>query len=229
MWIANNVEMLRVEDPNPHYPVLTWDDHEVVLIDTSYLGQIDGLSSEIKRCGFTLDQVTRVILTHQDIDHIGNAKLLREQGIELMAGQAEIPFIQGDEPLTKITDLSDQADRLEPGRRDFLTMLTTLSPKLVTPVDTSLIDGQLLPYCGGIQVVDTPGHTPGHICLFLKAADLIVCGDAANITNGVLSGPNPLMTHDMVVGMESFQKICSLGAAAYTCYHGGYTQQLPGA
>jgi len=33
-------------------------------------------------------------------------------------------------------------------------------------VDKTLEDGEELPFCGGITVIHTPGHTPGHICLY---------------------------------------------------------------
>jgi glyoxylase-like metal-dependent hydrolase (beta-lactamase superfamily II) len=33
-------------------------------------------------------------------------------------------------------------------------------------VDETLADNQELSYCGGIQVIFTPGHSPGHISLY---------------------------------------------------------------
>ena len=220
MKLADNVEMLDVLNPGPHHPVLMWDDKDVVLIDTSYIDQTDALRAEIERCGFTFDQVTQVILTHQDIDHTGNARILREHGAKVLAGEFDTPYIQGDLPLTKITDM-ENAD-LDPERAGFLDRLKQRAPEQYVHVDTPLTDGQELPFCGGMTAVFTPGHTPGHIVVHIPWADLIVCGDAANIRDGVLIGPNPAMTHDMKAGTESFEKIKAVGASRYVTYHGGY-------
>jgi len=220
MRLADNVEMLEITDPGPHHPVLIWDDNDVVLIDTSYLEQTEALRSEIERCGFSFDLVTHVILTHQDVDHTGNARILQQYGATIAAGIHEVPFIQGDQPLTKITDM--ESTDLPPDRVPFLEMLKDHAPKLTVHVDIPLDNGQELPICGGLTTVFTPGHTPGHIAVWIPGADLIVCGDAANIRDGVLVGPNPAMTHDMGEGTISFDKIKSVGARRYVTYHGGY-------
>jgi len=85
-----------------------------------------------------------------------------------------------------------------------------------------LTDGQELPICGGITVIHTPGHTPGHISLLLSGSNIAVCGDAANINEGELVGANPGMTHDMGAAAESFKKLADLDVAGYVCYHTGY-------
>lgn len=221
MKLADNVDMLEVADPSPHHPVLLWDEKDVVLIDTSYLDQTEALRAEIARCGFTFDQVTTVILTHQDTDHTGNARLLREHGARILAGEVETPFIQGDVPLTKITDMEAVAD-LPPDKVAFLAMLKERAPEQSVHVDTKLVDGQELPLVNGLRIIHTPGHTPGHIVVHIPWADLIVCGDAANVRDGVLVGPNPAMTHDMEAGTMSFGKIKAQGASRYVTYHGGY-------
>jgi len=42
-------------------------------------------------------------------------------------------------------------------------------------------DKQVFPICGGIEFVHVPGHTPGHVAVYLQDSRIIVCGDAANI------------------------------------------------
>ena len=222
MKLADNIEMLEITNPGPHHPVLMWDDNDVVLIDTSYVEQTEALRAEIERCGFSFDDVTHVILTHQDVDHTGNARILREHGAKIAAGIHEVPFIQGDQPLTKITDM--ESIDLPPDRVGFFEMLKDHAPKLTVHVDIPLEDGQVLPIYGGLTTVFTPGHTPGHIAVLIPSADLIVCGDAANIRDGVLIGPNPAMTHDMEEGTISFGKLKSAGAHRYVTYHGGYVE-----
>jgi len=48
-------------------------------------------------------------------------------------------------------------------------------------VDMVLTDGEELAYCGGIIVIHTPGHTPGHICLYHKESKTLIVGDGLNV------------------------------------------------
>jgi glyoxylase-like metal-dependent hydrolase (beta-lactamase superfamily II) len=222
MRIAKNVEMLEMTVPGKHYPVLLWDERDVVLLDTGYPGQFEQLSSEIGRCGFKPEQITKVILTHQDIDHIGNAKILRGLGAEIMAHKEEAPYIQGDKKFTKVADMEANIEKLPPERLSFYNTLKASLPDLYLHVDTMLSDGQKIQACGGMEVVYTPGHTPGHITLLLCDSKIIVCGDAANIKDGKLSGSNFAFTHDAAAAERSVIKILSLDVSGYVCYHGGY-------
>jgi len=223
MKIAENVEMLEVVHGGMTiYPVLMWDKENVVLFDAGYIGQFDAICAEIAKCGFAPEQITKLILTHQDIDHIGNARLFKERGAEVMAYEEEAPFIQGDKPLTKISDMEANLDALPPERKGFYEMLKAAAPNMSVHVDVLLKDGEILPICGGIEVIHTPGHTPGHIVLKLLESGIAVCGDAANISEGRLVGANPGMTHDMGAAESSFEKIISLGASGYECYHTGF-------
>jgi len=223
MKIAENVEMLEVKHQNMAiYPVLIWDDGDVVLVDSGYPGMFDAMCAEIAKCGFKPEQITKLILTHQDIDHIGNARLFKERGAQVLAYEEESPFIQGDKPLTKLSDMEANFDSLPPERKGFYQMLKDAIPNMSVHVDVRLTDGETLPICGGIEVIHTPGHTPGHIVLKLLKSGIVVCGDAANISDGKLVGANSAMTHDMAAAEESFKKILELGASAYECYHTGY-------
>ena len=220
MRIADNVEMLQIEAHGTHHPVLTWDDDDVVLIDTSYPGELAALGAEVARCGFALEQITKVILTHQDVDHIGNARILRGYGAQVLAGEHDVAFIQGDQPLTKLTDMAGELD-MTPERRAFYEVFATAAPQVVTEVDVALVDGQLLDLVGGIEVVFTPGHTPGHIVLRLVRHDIVVCGDAANIIGGQLVGSFPELTHDQAQADTSLERIKELAAGTYLTYHQG--------
>lgn len=59
----------------------------------------------------------------------------------------------------------------------------------------------------GLEVIATPGHTPGHIAVFDSASGLLVAGDAINTSEGQITGPNPDFTPDMVAANASVAKI----------------------
>jgi glyoxylase-like metal-dependent hydrolase (beta-lactamase superfamily II) len=57
--------------------------------------------------------------------------------------------------------------------------------------------------------------------LLLKAGNVLITGDAANISNGELIGANPKHTADPVKAEESFEKIKRLHPDFIVCYHSG--------
>ena len=61
----------------------------------------------------------------------------------------------------------------------------------------------------GLRMIATPGHTPGHVCVFDPAGSLLILGDAMN-NSGILAGPNPEYTADMAQAHQSVQKLAKL-------------------
>jgi glyoxylase-like metal-dependent hydrolase (beta-lactamase superfamily II) len=45
-------------------------------------------------------------------------------------------------------------------------------------VDHELVDGEVLPVGGGLRVVHTPGHSPGHVSLLHEPSGVLITGDA---------------------------------------------------
>ena len=61
----------------------------------------------------------------------------------------------------------------------------------------------------GLRMIATPGHTPGHVCVFDPAGSVLILGDAMNNIDK-LSGPNPEYTADMVQAHQSVKKLAKL-------------------
>ena len=105
-----------------------------------------------------------IVLTHCHWDHVGGAYNLREMtGARTIASEIDAPYISGEKSL-------------EPGHREFAACA----------VDCTMADGDVLEI-GAMkwQVLITPGHTPGSMCLFLdpksggdpSGAPVLVSGD----------------------------------------------------
>jgi glyoxylase-like metal-dependent hydrolase (beta-lactamase superfamily II) len=62
----------------------------------------------------------------------------------------------------------------------------------------------------GLRVIATPGHTPGHVCVFDPAGSLLILGDAMNNTGNKLDGSNPRYTADMAQAHQSVKKLAKL-------------------
>lgn len=187
------------------HPVLLWDLETALLIDTGFPGQMEDLRMAMEKVGVSFDKLKAVILTHQDMDHIGSLpEILQECGdhVHVYAHELDKPYIQGEIPLLKDAHLENPPK----GR-----------------VDHTLRDGQELPFCGGIRVIHTPGHTPGHISLYLTQSKTLIAGDSMYSVNGILGGIHAPTTPDMKAARLSLKKYVDLDIAAVVCYHGGFS------
>jgi glyoxylase-like metal-dependent hydrolase (beta-lactamase superfamily II) len=207
------------------HPTLVWDESEAVLIDAGYPGLLEQLSEQAERAGVSVERLTRLIITHQDIDHIGgvNAVLALNPQIEVLAHADDRPYILGEIPLIKfsperlaqVTELTSNLP--EARRRETLEGFTHPNPR----VDRTIADGETLPYCGGIVVIHTPGHTPGHVMLYLESSKVLVAGDGMNVSDGRLTGPNVQMTPDLSQATRSLKRLAAYAVETVVCYHGG--------
>ena len=103
-------------------------------------------------------RLTQIVVTHAHIDHVGGAmKLKNLTGAPLMLND-------NDDALLKMLDIQ-------------AAWLGMRSPGRVI-VDSTLADGDVVRF-GNLQgqVIHTPGHTPGSICLFLAKEGTLIAGD----------------------------------------------------
>jgi glyoxylase-like metal-dependent hydrolase (beta-lactamase superfamily II) len=77
----------------------------------------------------------------------------------------------------------------------------------------------------GMQVLDTPGHTSGHIAVFDTDSRVLVAGDALTNTINGLEGPIPEFTVDMATAGESVRKLAALEPRVILLGHGPPVQR----
>ena len=58
-----------------------------------------------------------------------------------------------------------------------------------------------------LEIIETPGHTPGHISVLSADASLLIAGDALNGSDGGVIGANPQFTPDMATANLSVRKL----------------------
>ncbi|GAA3326061.1 hypothetical protein GCM10020331_060450 [Ectobacillus funiculus] len=74
------------------------------LIDTGIPGQLEQIRLAMSEAGVSFDKLKAVILTHQDLDHIGSLPEILNQSnnnIEVYAHAHDKPYIEGTLPLLK--------------------------------------------------------------------------------------------------------------------------------
>ncbi|WP_127548416.1 MBL fold metallo-hydrolase [Paenibacillus amylolyticus] len=208
MEISKGITMLQLDfEGNIIHPVLIWDEEMVVLIDTGFPGQYDDLCIALEKIGVPISQLKAVILTHQDMDHIGCLpEILQECGsqVKIYAHELDKPYIEGQLPLLKDSHLEHPP---------------------MGKVDETVTDGQELPFCGGIRVIHTPGHTPGHISLYLMDSKTLIAGDSMYSVDGMLGGIHEPTTLDTETARFSLKKYIELDISSVVCYHGGLTHR----
>ncbi len=229
MRIADGVEMLELEmnmmgNKSTINPTLFYDDEQAVLVDAGMPGHLGLLKSAMEQAGIPLERIKAVIFTHQDIDHIGGIKELQQavgKPIDVYAHAEDQPYIEGDKSPIKMDPerVAKMLERLPEDMRKqaeslFLNPPTAKVTKVVT-------DGEVLPFFGGVQVIHTPGHTPGHICLYHVESKTLVTGDATVSQDGKLLGPSAQATYDMDLAQESHKKFTNFDINQAICYHGG--------
>jgi hydroxyacylglutathione hydrolase len=103
-------------------------------------------------------EVKQIVITHAHIDHVGGAMKLRA------ATGAPILLNQNDYALLKMLDVQ-------------ASWLGMAAPADVT-IEASIADGESL-QAGSLKanVIHTPGHTEGSVCLYFPAEKLLIAGD----------------------------------------------------
>ncbi len=229
MRLADNVEALEIpmeflgSSGGAICPAVLWDRRDgVTLVDTGMPGQLPDFQEQLTGIGLELKALRRILLTHQDLDHIGSAAaLVQASGAEVYAHTADVPFIQGELPLLKLDPkrLEARLAALAPERRAQAMRILSTPPKV--KVDHPLEGGEELPFHGGIVVIPTPGHTPGHVSYYVKAQRLLIAGDALRVEGGSLIGPTPMATPDMRRAVASLHNLLPWRIDTILCYHGG--------
>ena len=127
--------------------------HEAIVVDPG--DNLAEILSRLQKHGLTLRQI---VVTHAHIDHVGGAALLkRATGAPVLLNQRDLGLLGAME--------------MQAG------WLGVPTPE-VEPPDASAEDG-LTVGLGALpaEVIHTPGHTPGSICLLFPAQHLLIAGD----------------------------------------------------
>lgn len=211
------------------YPVVLQSGEELLLVDCGYEGFLPLIESAMTAKGLRLSQLTGIIVTHHDIDHMGGLHEMREALPEVViyAAAAEAPFIDGSRKSLRLQQAEDMYDLLpedqKAGARYFQQLLQSMKP---VKVDLCFSEKQLPAVFvrHGITIVETPGHMPGHVSIYLPQLHTLIAADAVVLEHGEPEIANPQFTLDMPAAVESVRKLSKLAVDRMICYHGGLTE-----
>src|ERR1700712_3177865 len=145
------------------------DDGQVTLIDMGIASSGKKVIAALRSIGSDPSQVTRLMLTHCHPDHAGGAAYVAEQTgrpVDVHADDAEYARTGTLPPRDQTLRRSKRLSRFP-------------DPKLApVTVGEELTDGQVVPFAGGIRVIHTPGHSPGHASYLHEESGTLITGDA---------------------------------------------------
>ncbi|HEX7620152.1 MAG TPA: MBL fold metallo-hydrolase [Anaerolineales bacterium] len=220
MKIMENVFLVPGVVANPYILV---DADGLTIIDTGLPRSERKILAYAASLGKSAHDVKRILLTHADLDHVGAlAALHKLTGARTYASRIEADAIAAGRPSRQIKSTGFSARRL---------MFALLRPFMkVAPfqVDEILADGQVLPALAGLRVIDTSGHTPGHISFFSPAAGILFCGDSLVTDDAGIHGSRPGLTWDDAKARQAETKQAALGAKIVCSGHGPVVMDATG-
>jgi glyoxylase-like metal-dependent hydrolase (beta-lactamase superfamily II) len=99
--------------------------------------------------------------------------------------------------------------------------VAAIETKTGVTVDRPLKDGDILPYCGGIQLIHVAGHTHGNACLYLKDKSVLIVGDTLNtLENDQLKPPKDDYNVDSDLARQELRKLTKLDFDYIVICHG---------
>ncbi len=191
-----NDTLYQVDDVLGNPTLIVAPDY-LTLVDAGVPNCEGKIFAQIEVLGRKRTDLQHILITHSDGDHIGSLPaLVAATNARVYAQMLEAEVIAGKRPARS-------------------------GQTVATPVVVSQIvkEGDELPLHGGIRVIETFGHTVGHVSYYLVAQDLLITGDC--LVNGEeLGGSRPQYTYNAAQAVASVKKLAQLGPSSLVFGHG---------
>lgn len=160
---------------------------KIALIDSAVASSENIILDYLNETGHSPEEISMVILTHSHPDHIGAAKRIKRlSGCQVAAHYLEKAWIESVEKQEK--------ERPVPGFKSLV--------EGSVHVDRVLEDGDIVDLGGlTLQVIHTPGHSPGSISLWSAEEKALFSADAIPIP-----GDMPIY-QDILASVQSIQRL----------------------
>jgi glyoxylase-like metal-dependent hydrolase (beta-lactamase superfamily II) len=173
--------------------------HDLTLIDTCFSADLSTLEEYLHNAGYGMSDVKRIVITHIHADHSQAVNAIKKKSggtAQILSHWAEAAYLTHNPPYSG-----------PPSEETVLNFFNQLGLKPedvfkkygsfdVEPIkiDRQLQDGDMVGKT--LQVIHTPGHTPGHISLYSKQHGIIFGGDFMSKSvmgvNGLFVPPSTL-------------------------------------
>jgi glyoxylase-like metal-dependent hydrolase (beta-lactamase superfamily II) len=163
------------------------EDDPLTLVDTGPNSgkALDQLERSLREHGRRIEDLGRIVITHQHLDHLGLVGILANRsGAEVVTLDVLAPVVEEFGAYAERDDELAEALMLRHGiPRDVVTALRTVSRSFrawggSAPVDRRLADGEELAFAGRtLQALHRPGHSPSDTLFWDAASGTLIGGD----------------------------------------------------
>ncbi len=192
-----------------------------LLIDTGWNTPeaFDALKGGLRQIGFSFKDIKQIVVTHTHPDHYGAVgRLTQLSGAKLALHEAEIPLINSryvnfdnllkemEEYLRKNGVPTRELPTLQKASLWVKELVVPVQPEIILKNGDKLTTGSF-----ELEVLHTPGHSIGHICLYEAQRKLLFSGDhiLSEITPHIglhpQSGDNPL--GDFIKSLKEIEEL----------------------
>jgi glyoxylase-like metal-dependent hydrolase (beta-lactamase superfamily II) len=227
MEIVPGIHQLKLPVPIPNNQLadvnvyLIQGENDWMLVDTGWNTEeaFDALGRQLREIGISFEDVSRIIITHFHADHYGltgRLKQLSKATIALHQVERDLidsRYIDMDNLLAEIAQWlrlhgvpERELPRLQKASLGVRKFVLPASPEI------ALKGGEKIPHGSfNFEVLWTPGHSPGHICLYEPRERILLSGDHIlptifpNVGLHPQSGDNPL--GDYLHSLEAVQQL----------------------
>jgi glyoxylase-like metal-dependent hydrolase (beta-lactamase superfamily II) len=177
--------------------------HDLTLIDTCFMADLPKLEEYLHDCGYEISDIKRIVITHIHSDHSQAANEIRRrsgEALEILSHWAEAAYLSHNPPYSgppSEETVQKFFNQLGIRPEDVFKKYGSFDVESIK-VDRQLQDGDMVGK--SLQVIHTPGHTPGHISLYSRQHSIIFGGDF--MSKSVL-GVNGLFVPPSTVSIDS--------------------------
>ncbi len=195
----NHQKIHRIELPVP-FPVKTINvylvgEEPITLIDTGVKtdASFQVLEDSLRRLGFGIGDIRRILITHGHLDHYGQAKRISAlSGAEIYIHVEEYQRIRSIAQFSKHVASVLVQNGTPQDSVDKIIHYMESARQLAEPLDNahSINEGDEIRFKNmALRPIHCPGHSPGLLCFYLEAMGILMSGD--HLLREI--SPNPIL------------------------------------
>jgi len=189
MQIKEGVHLIQVAPSHRHRTVNLYliEDEQPTLIDAGYRDEasLKQIRQTLRNMNYNVEDLALIVNTHSHHDHTGgNEGLQKSSGAQIVAHSLEAEVILNpkkawEKGLKDLQDLVNASGIPKHVELNVMRMRMEAEPSRVNvSINRTLEDGNVLNIGSTyLEILHTPGHSPGHICLYDSDRKILFSGD----------------------------------------------------